>query len=69
MSGHTSRSRASTIRAIGGERNAARAEQMRALGRSNRAIARELRVSLDAVGHWFDLQDDLVFRGDLDGAA
>jgi hypothetical protein len=69
MSGYTSQSRARAVRAIGGERNAARAEQLRALGHNDRRIARDLRVSLDAVGRWFDLQDELVFNSDLDGAA
>jgi hypothetical protein len=69
MIGYTSQSRARAVRAIGGERNAARAEQLRALGHCDRNIARDLRVSLDAVGRWFNLQDELVYTSDLDGAA
>ena len=53
-----------TQRAVGGERNAIRAEQMRALGCSDRAIARTLGVSSDAVARWFDLQDELVLTAD-----
>jgi hypothetical protein len=53
---------------IGGERNVNRAEQLRAAGVSDRAVARSLGVAVEAVSRWFDLQDELV-RNDVDGAA
>jgi hypothetical protein len=49
--------RSMTTRSIGGDRNAIRAEQMRALGRSDRAIARELGADTRAVARWFGLRD------------
>jgi hypothetical protein len=52
---------------MGGRRNAVRAEQLRAAGLSNRAIARALNVAPHTVLHWFDLQDELAFA-DVDGA-
>ncbi len=56
-------------RALGGQRNAVRAEQMRAVGLSERAIARKLDVRIDAVCRWFDLQDELLLDHDVDGVA
>jgi hypothetical protein len=56
-------------RAMGGERNAIRAEQMRAVGLSDRAIARAIGISVESVSRWFDLQDELVHTDDVDGAA
>ena len=53
-----------TQRALGGQRNAVRAEQLRACGRSDRAIARELGVSTEAIARWFDLQDELVLTAE-----
>lgn len=61
--------RSDAVRALGGERTATRAEQLRALGNGDRAIARILRVDRDALAGWFQLQDDLVGHDDLDGAA
>lgn len=61
--------RSAAIRALGGERNAIRAEQLRALGNSDRVIARILRVDREAVARWFELQDELVRHDDLNGAA
>jgi hypothetical protein len=55
-------------RALGGRRNAIRAEQMRAVGLTEPAIARTLGVRLAAVRSWFDLQDELVRMDDADGA-
>jgi IS30 family transposase len=52
---------------MGGRRNAVRAEQLRAAGLSNRAIARALNVAPATVLRWFELQDELVFA-DADGA-
>jgi len=57
------------VRALGGEHNAIRAEQLRALGHSDRFIARALGVGREAVVRWFELQDELVLHGDADGAA
>jgi hypothetical protein len=45
------------LRAIGGQRKAVRAEQLRATGLSDRAIARRLSVPVEAVAQWFDLRD------------
>jgi hypothetical protein len=56
-------------RAMGGERNAIRAEQLRAVGRSDRAIARKIGIPVETVSRWFDLQDELVLTDDVDGAA
>lgn len=55
-------------RGIGGERNVIRAEQLRAAGLSDRAVACNLGVPVEAVSRWFDLQDELV-RSGVDGAA
>lgn len=55
-------------RGMKGERNAIRAEQMRAGGLTDRAIARQIGVPVEAVSRWFDLQDELVLD-DVDGAA
>ena len=57
------------VRALGGEHNAIRAEQLRALGHSDRFIARTLGVGREAVVRWFDLQDELILHSDVDGAA
>jgi hypothetical protein len=57
------------VRAIGGEHNAIRAEQLRALGRSDRFIARTLGIGCEAVVRWFELQDELILHSDVDGAA
>jgi hypothetical protein len=57
------------VRAIGGEHNAIRAEQLRALGHSDRFIARTLGVRREAVVRWFELQDELIHHSDVDGAA
>jgi hypothetical protein len=46
-----------------------RAEQLRALGNSDRVIARILRVDRGSLAHWFDLQDELAATTDADGAA
>jgi DNA-binding transcriptional regulator YbjK len=54
-------------RGVGGRRNAVRAEQLRAAGLSNRAIARALQIPVTAVTGWFELQDELVLA-DADGA-
>jgi CRP-like cAMP-binding protein len=56
-------------RAMGGERNTVRAEQMRAVGLSERAIARMIGVRVEAVSRWFKMQDELVLTDDVDGAA
>ena len=56
-------------RAMGGVRNAARAEQLRAVGMSDRAIARKIGIPVEAVSRWFALQDELVLADDVDGAA
>lgn len=70
MNGRVCRIRRSdAVRALGGEHNATRAEQLRALGNSDRVIARILRVDRDALACWFELQDDLVRHDNLDGAA
>jgi hypothetical protein len=61
------------VRALGGEHNAIRAEQLRALGNNDRVIARVLRVERDAVVRWFAIQDEIALQpdggGDADGAA
>lgn len=57
------------VRALGGEHNAVRAEQLRALGRSDRFIARSIGVRCEAVVRWFELQDELILHNDVDGAA
>ena len=56
-------------RAMGGERRTIRAEQMRAVGYTDRAIARALDVPIDALRRWFELQDHLLLSDDADGAA
>ncbi|HZC72089.1 MAG TPA: hypothetical protein VE442_15455 [Jatrophihabitans sp.] len=56
-------------RAVGGMRNAARAEQLRAVGMSDRAVARKIGIPVEAVSRWFALQDELALTGDVDGAA
>jgi hypothetical protein len=61
--------RTTAVRAMGGEHNAICAEQLRAIGRGERTIARMLGVEREAVARWFALQDELALRGDLDGAA
>ena len=63
--------KAAVVRALGGERHAVRAEQLRALGNSDRIIARILRVDRGDVVRWFALQDELALQsdGDADGAA
>lgn len=65
--GNTARSVA--LRAIGGDHKAIRAEQLRALGKTDRAIARLLRTDVAAVGRWFQLQDQLARDTDVDGVA
>ncbi len=65
MSRGSSGYRASAIRSIGGDRNAIRAEQLRALGCSDRYIARELGVDREVVARWFAHQDELVYVGDF----
>jgi hypothetical protein len=67
MNSGGSPSRIAAVRAIGGGRNAARAEQLRALGRSDRTIARQLGVEREAVARWFEIQDRLVSGADLTG--
>ena len=69
MSRHTRNHRVRALRAIGGERNAVRAEQLRAVGLSDRAIARKLSAPAEAISRWFDLQDEIVLTDDVDGAA
>jgi orotate phosphoribosyltransferase-like protein len=66
---HGCRSRASLLRALKGERNAVRAEQLRARGHSDAAIAQQLGVSHETVAIWFTLQDELVLVDEKDGAA
>jgi hypothetical protein len=56
-------------RAVGGRRNAIRVEQMRAVGLTERAIARTLGVRIEAVARWSAVQDELVRADDPDGAA
>lgn len=68
MTRRTRDERKQVQRRLGGERNGVRAEQLRANGVSDRAIARRLGVPVEAVASWFDLQDELVV-GDVDGAA
>ena len=60
MRGRHSDCRAAATRAIGGDRKAIRAEQLRALGIPYRCIARELRVDREVLTSWFALQDALV---------
>ena len=60
--------RAAALLAMRGERNATRAEQMRARGLSDREIARRIGVGLATVRTWFHLQDELILTGDLDEA-
>jgi hypothetical protein len=57
------------VRGIGGERNAIRAEQLRALGRLERTIARDLGIDREALARWFDLQDELALGVHMGGAA
>ncbi len=68
MTGRIHDRRTRLQRGMGGERNTTCAEQLRAKGLSDRAIARKLGVPAEAVSRWFDLQDDLVIS-DIDGAA
>jgi hypothetical protein len=65
---HPYPSRASLLRALKGECNAVRAEQLRARGYGDGAIARQLGVSRETVAIWFSLRDDLVLVDDKDGA-
>lgn len=69
MTGPGCRPRDAALRGMGGERNAVRAAQLRALGHGERSIARQLRLERDAVARWFALQDDLAAGADLDGVA
>lgn len=68
MSGGRAR-REAAARAIGGERNATRAEQLRAVGRNERIIARLLGVEREVVACWFELQDELAIGPDFGDAA
>jgi hypothetical protein len=58
--------RSAALRAMRGERNATRAEQMRARGVPDREIARRIGVGLGTVRAWFHLQDELILTDDLD---
>jgi DNA-binding transcriptional regulator YiaG len=58
--------RSAALRAMREERNAARAEQLRARGLSDREVARRIGVGLATVRTWFHLQDELIFTDDLD---
>lgn len=73
MSRPTRYNRARLEREIGGARNAVRAEQLRAVGLSDRAVARRLDVPVEAVCGWFSFQDALAFSDtlpdDVGGAA
>lgn len=51
------------------QRTTTRAEQMRAAGLTDRAIARELKVPVAAVCRWFGMQDRLARTEDLERAA
>jgi hypothetical protein len=58
--------RSAALRAMRGERNATRAEQMRARGLSDREIARRVGVGLATVRTWFHLQDELLLTSEVD---
>ena len=58
--------RSAALRAMRGERNATRAEQLRARGVPDREIARRIGVGLTTVRAWFHLQDELILTGDSD---
>lgn len=69
MSRETWNVRTRLQRGMGGQSNAIRAEQLRAVGLSDSDIARRLNVPVEAVSRWFDLQNELVLTDDVDGAA
>jgi hypothetical protein len=58
--------RSAALRAMRGERNTTRAEQMRARGVPDREIARRIGVGLATVRTWFHLQDELILTSDFD---
>jgi hypothetical protein len=64
-----SHDRVRLVNAMGGERATVRAEQLRARGLSDRAIAEQLDLPIEAVWLWFDLQDELVLPEEAGGAA
>jgi hypothetical protein len=57
-------SRTATRRALNGERNTIRAEQLRACQCSRDRISAELGVDLDAIAAWFALQDTAALSDD-----
>jgi hypothetical protein len=64
----TVQSNAVAIRKMRGIRTTRAAEQLRASGMSDLAVARKLGLPVNAVWTWFDVQDEFALA-DLDGAA
>lgn len=57
MMGQYLEARKAAVRAVGGARRAAEAQQLRSLGLSYRCIAREMNVDRDHLGRWFRMRD------------
>lgn len=57
------------VRALGGERNAARVEQLRAAGLPAAAVAVRVGGTVATIEGWYRWQDGLVLEHDVDGAA